>query len=190
VKEGSEMTVQETAKIVNALKIAYPRYAEQIQENKQGMISLFAFIFKDVPYEAVNCALQKFILESPYPPTVHDLYKEVVSLTKFDIPDEDEAWYEVARAIRLYGYYRPEEAFNSMSELTQDVVETIGWSEICLSENIELVREQFIRLYAIAKQRKEQEMLMPNALKRRIEKLAEGKIVDFSDALGGAANGK
>ncbi|MGF7396161.1 replicative helicase loader/inhibitor [Thermoanaerobacterium thermosaccharolyticum] len=185
------MTVQETAKIVNALKIAYPRYAEQIQENKQGMISLFAFMFKDVPYEVVNCALQKFILESSYPPTVHDLYKEVMAFTKPDIPDEDEAWYEVARAIRLYGYYRPEEAFDSMSEVVRDVVKAIGWSEICLSENIEIVRDQFIRLYSIAIQRKEQEMLMPSTLKRRIERL-HGKIVDISDAVnaGGAVNGK
>ncbi|WP_434577152.1 replicative helicase loader/inhibitor [Thermoanaerobacterium thermosaccharolyticum] len=184
------MTVQETTKIVNALKIAYPRYAEQIQENKQGMISLFAFMFKDVPYKVVNCALQKFILESPYPPTVHDLYKEIVSVTKFNVPDEDEAWHEVARAIRLYGYYRPEEAFDSMSEVVRDVVKAIGWSEICLSKNIDLVRDQFVRLYVIAKQRKEQEMLMPSILKRRIEKLAECKIVDISDALGGAVNGK
>lgn len=186
------MTVQETAKIVNALKVAYPRYVEQIQENKQGMISLFAFMFKDVPYEAVNCALQKFILESPYPPTVHDLYKEVMAFTKPDIPDEDEAWYEVARAIRLYGYYRPEEAFGSMSEIVRDVVKAIGWSEICLSENIELVREQFIRLYVIAKQRKEQEMLMPSALKRRIARLAKGKIVNIFDVVntGGVVNDK
>lgn len=184
------MTVQETAKIVNALKIAYPRYAEQIQENKQGMISLFAFMFKDVPYEVVNCALQKFILESPYPPTVHDLYKEVMAFTKPDIPDEDKAWYEVARAIRLYGYYRPEEAFGSMSEVVRDVVKAIGWSEICLSRNIELVREQFIRLYGTARQRKEQEMFMPSFLKRRIDKLTKGKVLNISDALGGAVNGK
>lgn len=186
------MTVQETAKIINALKIAYPRYAEQIQENKQGMISLFAFMFKDVPYEVVNCAFQKFILESPYPPTVHDIYKQVVSLAKPDILDEDEAWYEVARAIRIYGYYRPEEAFDSMSEVVRDVVKAIGWSEICLSENIELVREQFIKFYAIAKQRKEQEMLMPNTLKRRIERLTKGKVVNISDAVntGGAVNDK
>lgn len=184
------MTVQETTKIVNALKVAYPRYAEQIQENKQGMISLFAFMFKDVPYKVVNCALQKFILESPYPPTVHDFYKEIVSVTKFNVPDEDEAWHEVARAIRLYGYYRPEEAFDSMSEIVCDVVKVIGWSEICLSENIDLVRQQFCRLYVIARQRKEQEMLMPSTLKRRIEKLAKGKIVEISEALGGAANGK
>jgi len=177
------MTVQETTKIVNALKVAYPRYAEQIQENKQGMISLFAFMFKDVPYEVVSCALQKFILESPYPPTVHDLYKEVMAFTKPDIPDEDEAWYEVARAIRLYGYYRHEEAFDSMSEVVRDVVKTIGWSEICLSKNIDLVREQFIRLYSIARQRKEQEMLMPKTLKRHIDKLTKGKVLDISDAV-------
>lgn len=186
------MTVQETTKIVNALKVAYPRYAEQIQENKQGMISLFTAMFKDMSYEVVNCALQKFILESPYPPTVHDLYKEIVSVTKFNVPDEDEAWHEVARAIRLYGYYRPEEAFDSMSEVVRDVVKAIGWLEICLSENIEIVRDQFIRLYSIAIQRKEQEMLMPSTLKRRIARLAKGKIVNIFDAVntGGVVNDK
>lgn len=163
------MTANETAKIIYLISAAYPKYSKQIQDNLQTMVEIWAAVFSDIPYEVATTALHKLVLKSPYPPSIHDLRQEIVSITAGENADASEAWGEVTKAIKNFGSYREKEAVDSMSELTQKVVKAIGWREICLSEEPGVVRGQFIKLYNQLKEREEKEALIPQNVRERIE---------------------
>lgn len=55
----------------------------------------------------------------------------------------DDAWGSVQKAIREYGFYGAEKAFASFDELTLSIVKNLGWSNLCLNENVDASRANF-----------------------------------------------
>ena len=163
------MTKTETVKLLAVISAAYPNM--QVTE---ATVDLWHELLGDQDLNIVLVAVKKLILESPYPPTIADIRKRAVEVMT---PPEDridaaEAWGEVQRAIRLYGYYREAEALESMSPRTAKVVRWIGWSEICLSEDLGVVRGQFLKMYQQVAEREHKEQLLPVTLRDDIKKIA------------------
>lgn len=163
------MKPKEVVELLVIITAAYPNM--QISE---AMVKLWHELLEDIDFNLAKTAVKKLILESPYPPTIADIRKHVMEITT---PPEDridaaEAWGEVLRAIRHHGYYCEKEALESMSPRTAKVVRYMGWREICLSEDIDVVRGQFIKMYNAVAEREKQERLLPAALKEDIQKLA------------------
>ena len=73
-------------------------------------------------------------------------------------------------AIRRYGSYREVEALESLDELTRATVERLGYRSLCLSEEIEMDRANFRRVYETLAERKRRDESMPTTLKRLAEK--------------------
>ncbi len=71
-------------------------------------------------------------------------------ITQTDQADPDQAWAEVQQKIRTVGYYR--HPTWSQSAIAQ-VVEALGWQNLCLSTNPEADRAHFLRFYATARLR-------------------------------------
>jgi len=87
-----------------------------------------------------------------------------------------EAWGEITRAIRHYGYYRETEALASMSPTTARVVRHMGWQDICMSEEpTGVLRGQFLRMYGQVADREQEQQLLPAGLQEQISRLAAGK---------------
>src|SRR5690606_10640790 len=119
------------------------------KEELRPIVDLWAEMLADIPFPVVQMAVKKLILESPYPPTIADVRKRVAEIMT---PPEDqinasEAWGEVMRAIRHYGYYQEAEALASMSPRAAKVARLMGWQEICHSERPDVVRGQFLKMY-------------------------------------------
>lgn len=153
------------------LSAAYPH----MKEVDEVMVEIWYECLKDVDAEIGIAAIKKNILESPYPPTIADIRKQVSEVTT---PEEDrldgaEAWGEVVKAMGEYGTYRKKEALESMSQTTRKVVKYMGWREICLSENIGVIRGQFLKMYGTVAEREKQNRLLPGDFKKEINKLAE-----------------
>jgi hypothetical protein len=51
----------------------------------------------------------------------------------------------------------------------------MGWWNICMSEEPEIIRGQFLKMYAQLQEREEKEMLLPQGLKEEILALSESK---------------
>ncbi|CDG37231.1 hypothetical protein CTHBC1_2648 [Acetivibrio thermocellus BC1] len=163
------MTKAETVKLLAVINAAYPNM--QISE---ATVSVWHELLGDLNINLVLAATKKLILESPYPPTIADIRKRAVEIMTLpeDRINAAEAWGEVEKAIRWYGYYREAEALASMSPRTAKVVRYIGWREICLSEEPGVVRGQFMRMYTQVAEREQKEQLLPASLKETIQKLA------------------
>ena len=87
--------------------------------------------------------------------------------------DWGSAWEEVTRAIRKYGYSEQEKALDSMSPLTQNAVEKLGWRAICLSENPDTIRAQFRQVYEICSKREAEDRQISPQLKAMISNLLD-----------------
>jgi hypothetical protein len=164
------MKKTETVQLLAVINAAFPNM--QVTE---AMVSLWHELLGDLNFGLVKAAVKKLLLESPYPPTIADIRRQAVEIAT---PPEDridvaEAWGEVERAIRLYGYYREAEALASMSPRTAKVVKYMGWQEICLSEEPGVIRGQFLKMYAQVSEREQKERLLPASLKEDIKRLSE-----------------
>lgn len=164
------MVRSEVAKLLAVLAAAYPRF--EVNELTE---QVWFEMLQDIPYQVAQVAVKKLILESSYPPAIADVRKQVAEVI---IPAEEQidavtAWGEVINAIHYYGYYRQDEALSSMSPLTAGVVRCMGWQEICTSEELSVIRGQFLRMYEQLSKRKQQEMLLPAGLKKQITEIAD-----------------
>jgi hypothetical protein len=168
------MTKKEMIVILAVLKEAYKDF--QVTEAK---IDLWFNLLGDLDFKIVQVAVKKLILESPFVPTISDIRKQAIEIMHPGI-DATEAYGEVRKAIKEYGYDNAPGALQSMSPLTRKVCEYIGWQNICLSEEPSVIRGQFLRMYEQLREKEQKEMLLPEGLKKEILEIAENKKLALS----------
>lgn len=164
------MKKTEVVQLLAVINAAFPNM--QITEMT---VDLWHELLGDIEFNVAKTAVKKLILESPYPPTIADIRKQVAEITTQpdDRIDAAEAWGEVLRAIRHHGYYCEKEALESMSPRTAKVVQYMGWREICLSTDIDVVRGQFMKMYNAVTEREKQERLLPFSLQEEIRQISD-----------------
>mgnify|MGYP000374152265 CR=1 FL=1 len=169
------MRKSDVIKLLGMLSAAYPN----MKEVNEVTVGLWFDCLKDVDVEPALMAIKKHILESPYPPSIADIRKQIAEITtpKEDKLDAAEAWGEVVKAIQKYGSYREIEALESMSPTTRKVVKYMSWREICLSENIGVTRGQFLKMFSVIAEREKQDRLLPESFKEEIKQISENEKV-------------
>lgn len=166
------MTMNEVMRFLTIVASSYPQYTKQIQQNLENMSIVWGAFLAEIPFETAIVVLQHLIPKSPYPPTVYDFRRELLKLVEDEVPDAAEAWGRVMNAVRFYGVYRADEALESLDEATRKVVKAIGWREICLAEDLSVIRAHFIKLYeAYSERQLEQKLVNPAAVSGITSKL-------------------
>ncbi len=166
------MKKTEIVQLLVVINAAFPNM--QVNE---VMVDLWHELLGDIDFNLAKAAVKKILLESPYPPTIADIRKQVAEITTPKQIDPAEAWGEVERAIRYYGSYREEEALASMSPAVARVVKYIGWREICLSEEPGVLRGQFLKMYQQLQERERKEALLPPDLKNEIQQISQQRAI-------------
>lgn len=181
------MKKSDVIKLIGVLSAAYPN----MKEVNEAMVEIWFECLKDIDIEVALVGVKKNILESPYPPSISDIRKQVGEVLT---PIEEningsESWGEVMSAIRRFGYNRQIEALESMSGVTRKVVKYMGWQEMCHSEKPDVVRGQFLKMFEMVLAREKQSRILPtgfledvNKLKSRSEELSKlsegiGKVI-------------
>ena len=136
------MTKENFLKGITYLGIAYNKSFDEQQ------VSVWYDFFKDTDYEVFRQAVKRIIPKSKYLPSIAELREEIAELTNPMLQlDVDEEWNSVIKAIRQYGSYNGIAALESMKPETREIVKTIGWYRLCMSENIEFERRTFKELF-------------------------------------------
>ena len=161
------MTRAETAKILAVLAASYPKF--EVDDLK---VQVWHEMLGDLDYATANMAVKKLILENTFPPSIAEVRKAAMEILNPDVMTAAEAWGEVERAVRTYGYYQETKAMASLSPRTAKVVRQIGWREICLNEEAGVVRGQFLKMYQQVQERDRREMQLPAGLRNEIQRLA------------------
>lgn len=170
-QRGNGMNRTEFGKFAMALKTYYPR--ENLLPNSQAMELWYAQL-KDIPYDAAEAGLNKWVSTEKWPPTIADIRSMYVSVMSGDYPTAGEEWENVMKAIRTYGSYKPAEALASLNKITAQTVNQIGgFKALCFSENIVADRANFYKVYDINVVRAKQDALISPQLKSVISGITQ-----------------
>jgi hypothetical protein len=162
------MTKGEVAKLLVVLAASYPKF--EVDDVK---VQVWYEMLGDLDYAVASMAVKKIIMQNTFPPAIAEVRKAVTELMNPEQVTSSEAWGEVTRAIRNYGYYREGEALASMSPITAQLVRYMGWREICMSEDIGVIRGQFLRMYEQIATREQEKQLLSPTMQTEIKKLAK-----------------
>ena len=162
------MNREETVKILSVLEKAYPKF-NPVSTNDFEKIMLWQEMMSDLDYELANIAIKKHIAEEVYQPTIASIRKSVASIkSPQNQITADDAWGEIKRAIKRFGYYQEENAFDSMSPITRKIAKNMNWKEICLSENQMADRAHFMKMFEVRKDREQKQAMLPDGLQKQI----------------------
>lgn len=127
----------------------------------------------DLPFDVAMVAAKKVIatLENPFLPMPAVFRNMALDVTGQVVASFPNAYSEVLRAIRNYGFYKEKEALESLSPLTRKATEAIGWKELCLSEEPDVIRGQFRMAYEALERREMMNAKTPQSLKEIISKM-------------------
>lgn len=133
------MTQEEALTVLAVLTAAYPT-----TEITEPTVKIYVKFLLDIPYEAAYNAVLKLIAQSKWFPSVAEL-RETAFEIMHNIPSAEEAWGEVIELIHTIGFYGQPKFSNPL------IIKTIkaigGWGKLCNSENIEIDRANFMRVY-------------------------------------------
>ena len=162
------MTKGEVAKLLAVLAASYPKF--EVDDLK---VQVWHEMLGDLDYAVASMAVKKIIMQNTFPPAIAEVRKAAIEISSPRGLTAAEAWGEVVKAVRNYGYYRGEEALASLSPTTAQVVRYMGWREICLSEEPEIIRAHFLRMYDQVAAREQEKHLLPSEMQVEIKKLAK-----------------
>lgn len=164
------MNKKEFATFAMALKTYFPR--DNLLPTEESM-ELWYRELQDTQFETATAMLRKWVDTQKWPPSIAEIRSMCSEIIHGKLPDWGEAWREVEKAIGRYGYMREEQALNSMSPVTQQAVQKIGWRGICMSENPDIIRAQFRQVFDICVKREIEDRQLPPALKETIAMIGE-----------------
>lgn len=172
------MTRQETVVIITLLAGNYESFAKRTQTDEQVKIMLDTWhsCLEDLDYKLVLQAVKKTMIESPYPPTIHDIRKNAIELVNPSTQRSGiEAWDEAYKMI-CNGAYMTQEEFSAHSPEVQRFFGSIGQLKAYATNmdfNMDVVRSNFLKQYELIVERENKQKLLPQKMQDFIGQLAE-----------------
>lgn len=171
------MNKMETTQIITLLAGNYDSIAKKDRTQKQLMINTWQECLGDLDYKLVLQAVKKTILESPYPPTIHDVRKNAIEIITPNTQRTGiEAWNE-AYSMICNGLYMTEEQFNQASpevkKFFSNVRQVKELAQTDLKTVNTVVKGQFLKQYDVIAEREKQQSLLPQQMQDFIAKISE-----------------
>lgn len=171
------MNRQETIQVITLLAGNYNAIAEKTKQQKQMMINTWQECLGDLDYKIVLQAVKKTIIESPYPPTIHEIRKNAIELIS---PTTDktaiEAWNE-AYSMICNGIYMTEEQFNKASPIVKSFFGNVRQVAELAKTDISVIntvtKGQFLKQFDTLIQREREQNMLPNKFKEDVKKLSQ-----------------
>lgn len=167
------MKKEEFVKIMTYMGVLYGK-----KFNNEELSAWYSF-FYDNNVEVFKVAIKNLVEKNKYLPSVSEVKQEMLKIENpsLKLNAEDE-WLNVLNAIRKYGYYQTEKALESLKPYTKEIVERIGFQNLCMSENINWERKVFIETFNSCKKNQEY-MLIENDNEKSLEnKKMENLLLD------------
>ena len=168
------MNKAETVQVITLLAGNYDSIAKKDSTQKQLMINTWQECLGDLDYQLVLQAVKKTIIESPYPPTIHEIRKNAIEIVNLTTQRTGiEAWEEAYKMI-CNGSYMTQEEFDSH---TPEVKKFFGSPAQVrayatnVDFNMDVVRSNFLKQYELIVDRENKQRLLPPKMQDMIERL-------------------
>lgn len=168
------MNKQETTQIITLLAGNYESIANKSQVQRQMMLNTWYECLNDLDYNLVLQAVKKSIIDSPYPPTIHDIRKNAIEMINPTKNDALSNWNECYKMI-CNGTYMTQEEFDSHSEICKKFLGSLNQLKAYATNedfNMDVVRSNFLKQYEIIVNREKEDKLLPTQMRDMIEKIA------------------
>lgn len=171
------MNKKETAQVITLLAGNYSSISDKTKEQKQMMLNTWYECLGDLDYNLVLQAVKISIINSPYPPTIHEIRKNAIGIIK---PSNKrtaiEAWEEAHKMISN-GIYMTNEEFDKASpEVKMFFGNVRQVKELALmdSDTVNTVTKgQFLKQYEIITERENARKMLPEKWLSITAQLAE-----------------
>lgn len=167
----------ETIQVITLLAGNYDSIAKKDKTQKELMITTWQECLGDLEYQVVLNAVKKTIIDSPYPPTIHDVRKNAIEMISPSTNKTGiEAWNEAYRMI-CNGLYITEEQFDMASPEVKKFfgsVRQVKELAQCDTDTVNTVTKgQFLKQYEVITQREQEQKLLPQQMQDFTKQLAE-----------------
>lgn len=137
----------------------------------QDAFNMWFALVGDLPYEVCSVAIKKYMLTNKFPPTVAEIRELASGVVNGDPLTWGESWERALNAVRRFGSYNKGAALDSLDPLTRKCVDSIGYMQLCMSENIMVERAHFQKVFEVFAKREQNEKQIPIALQQAISRL-------------------
>ena len=171
------MNKAETVQVITLLAGNYDSVAKKDATQKQLMINTWQECLGDLDYKLVLQAVKKTIIESHYPPTIHDIRKNAVEMVNPTTKRTAiEAWSE-AYSMICGGLYMTQEQFDMASPEVKKFFGNVRQVKELAQTDIEVVntvtKGQFLKQYDVLIDREKEQKLLPQNMQDFIGQLAD-----------------
>lgn len=171
------MKKEETIQVITLLAGNYDNIAKKDKVQKQLMINTWQECLGDLDYKVVLQAVKKSIIDSPYPPTIHDIRKNAIEMIN---PTQKrtaiEAWNE-AYSMICNGLYMTDEQFKKASPEVQKFFGNVRQvRELALTDADvvnSVTKGQFLKQYDVLVQREQEKKMLPPQMQEFTKQLVE-----------------
>ena len=141
------MDKEKFVKGITFLGVAYNK------EFTKEELEVWYSMLKDYSVEEFSNAIQELVKTEERLPSIATITKQIAKNRTAYLPEAEEEWQEVKKAISKYGYYREQEALNILKHYTAKIVRYIGFQRICMATQEEQIwnKKEFIGEYETLK---------------------------------------
>jgi hypothetical protein len=139
------VTLPQAMRVLRVMRAAWPHRAVS---NETAHV--YMAMMRDLTYDEATSAVQALIQTSKWFPSIAEIRARVAT-SRCALEAPELAWGQVQRAISKYGAYQTP-VFASAA--LHQAVESLGWRNICLDENLAATRARFIDAYRVARERR------------------------------------
>lgn len=167
----------ETIQVITLLAGNYDSIAKKDKTQKELMITTWQECLGDLEYQVVLNAVKKTIIDSQYPPTIHDVRKNAIEMISPSTNKTGiEAWNE-AYGMICNGLYMTQEQFDMASPEVKKFfgsVRQVKELAQCDTDTVNTVTKgQFLKQYEVITQREQEQKLLPQQMQNFTKQLAE-----------------
>lgn len=167
----------EMVQIITLLAGNYETIANKTPKQKELMLNTWYECLNDLDYDFVLRAVKRVIINSPYPPTIHEIRKNAIELINPTTQKTAiEAWNEALNMISD-GLYMSEERFELHSPIVKKYFGNVNnvRQHAMLDRDVvnSVIKGQFLKQYDVLIEREKEEKLLPEDVKNKLDLLAD-----------------
>ncbi|MCI8486193.1 MAG: hypothetical protein HFJ20_03700 [Clostridia bacterium] len=171
------MNKAETIQVITLLAGNYDNIAKKDSTQKQLMVNTWLECLGDLDYNLVLQAVKKTIIESPYPPTIHDIRKNAIEMVNPSTQRTAiEAWNEAYKMI-CNGLYMTEEQFEQHSPEVKkffgNVRQVKEQAQVSTDVVNSVTKGQFLKQYEVIVNREKEQKLLPQSIQEITNRLIQ-----------------
>lgn len=193
------MNKKEVAALFGLISALFPR-DEKFANADKMMVTAWAEMLADIPLDKAKEAVKYAVATSPFPPSICEIRNYAVKISENSLRSPEEAWKIALDAMRTYntrtvpieGFNSKEYKFVKFGEPVKirpsgleyeakrhvppdvwEVMELMGYADMCASENADVLRGQFMKIWSNKTSREHEYRVVAPVVPQLIEKVAK-----------------